>query len=228
MENRSKFYSGGFWANDDMPTRLDHINWALKAYNEKNLDKQELKFIIKNAFVSKIYVSEKVVEIYDPKMNPNLKDIFGTDLLALYETLVNNGVLRLEDKLKLQKCVFFDICKLSGRISSYNNKQRKSGKDEVPKIIIEHVIPGEEYMKKMINKEITQLDPNEFKAIFDVVSICLVTKTEDDEKLSINGLRQEMPEGVDYKTEPFARYKEAGIDIHGWRIEDKGRLKEMI
>ena len=62
MENRSKFYSGGLWSEDDMLTRRDHINWALEAYNDKKLDKQELKFIIKNAFVSKIYVSKKTHE----------------------------------------------------------------------------------------------------------------------------------------------------------------------
>lgn len=228
MENRSKFYSGGLWSKDDMPTRRDHINWALKAYNDNQLDKQELKFIIKNAFVSKIYVSKNVVKIFDPKMNPNLlKDIFGTDLLALYETLVNNGVLCLNDNPKLQKCVFFDICKLSDRISTYNNKQRKSGKNEVPKIIIEHVIPGEEYMKRMIKKEIKFLGPQEFIAIFDVVSICLVTKDEDYE-FNKHGLRQKMPENCEYENAPFARYEEAGIKIHGpWTIVN-GRLEEEL
>jgi len=227
MENRSKFYSGGLWSEDDMPTRRDHINWALEAYNEKKLDKQELKFIIKNAFVSKIYVSKNVVEIFDPKMNPNLKDIFGTDLLALYETLIDKGVLRFEDELKQHKCVFFDICKLSDRISTYNNKQRKSGKNEVPKIIIEHVVPVEEYMKKMIKKEIKSLGPEDFNAIFDVVSICLVTE-EDDKKLSENGLRQKMPENCEYENAPFARYEEAGIKVHGpWTMKD-GRLEEEL
>ena len=64
---------------------------------------------------------------------------------------------------------------------------------------------------------------NDFKEIFDVVSICLVTEKED-EKLSLKGLRQKMPKGVDYKMKPFARYEDAGIEIHGWDIE-KGRLK---
>ena len=227
MENRSKFYSRGLWSKDDMPTRCDHINWALEAYNEEKLDKQELKFIIKNAFVSKIYVSKNVVEIFDPKMNPNLKDIFGTDLLALYETLIDKGVLRFEDELKQHKCVFFDICKLSDRISTYNNKQRKSGKNEVPKIIIEHVVPVEEYMKKMIKKEIKSLGPEDFNAIFDVVSICLVTE-EDDKKLSENGLRQKMPENCEYENAPFARYEKTGIKVHGpWTMKD-GRLEEEL
>ncbi len=218
MENRSKFYSEGLWSKDTLKDRLNHINWALEAYNAKNLDKQELKFIIKNAFVSKIYVSEEVVESYNPQINPCLKDIFGTDLLDLYKTLIDKGVLCFEDKLP--NCVFFDICKLSDRISSFNNKQRKSGKNEVPPIIVEHVIPSEEYMRKMIQKEITNLELNEFKAIFDVVSICLVTKGEDDDKLSKNGLRQKMPDNRNYEYAPFARYEKAEIELHGWIIKN--------
>ena len=109
MENRSKFYTGGLWSTDTLGKRYEHIKWALDAYNSKKLDKQELKFIIKNAFVSKIYVSEEVFECYNPLINPCLEDIFGADLLDLYKTLINNGILRFEDKLP--NCVFFDICK---------------------------------------------------------------------------------------------------------------------
>lgn len=218
MENRRKFYTGGLWSTDTLGKRYEHIKWALDAYNSKKLDKQELKFIIKNAFVSKIYVSEEVFECYNPLINPCLENIFGADLLDLYKTLINNGILRFEDKLP--NCVFFDICKLSYRISSYNNKQRKSGKNEVPPIIVEHVIPSEEYMRKMINREITNLGYKVFKDIFDVVSICLVTKGEDDDKLSKNGLRQNMPDNCKYENAPFARYEKAGIKLHGWSIKD--------
>ena len=64
MENRRKFYTGGLWAFDTMEQRYDHIKWALD--NQNNLDEDELKFIIKNGFVSKIYISDGVVKKYKP------------------------------------------------------------------------------------------------------------------------------------------------------------------
>ncbi len=89
-----------------------------------------------------------------------------------------------------------------------------------PSIRIEHVVPGNVYFDDV--KKIKSL--NDFKEIFDVVSICLVTEKED-EKLSQKGLRQKMPKGVDYKIKPFARYEEAGIKIKGWKI-DNGHLQK--
>ena len=62
MENRRKFYTGGLWAPDTMEQRYDHIKWALD--NHINLDEDELKFIIKNGFVSKIYISDEVMKNY--------------------------------------------------------------------------------------------------------------------------------------------------------------------
>ena len=57
MENRRKFYTGGLWANHNIKKRYKNICWALDAYKKGFLDEDELKFIIKNGFVSKIYIS---------------------------------------------------------------------------------------------------------------------------------------------------------------------------
>lgn len=64
MENRRKFYTGGLWSTDILEERYEHIKWALD--NQNNLDEDELKFIIKNGFVSKIYISDGVVKNYKP------------------------------------------------------------------------------------------------------------------------------------------------------------------
>jgi hypothetical protein len=35
-----------------------------------------------------------------------------------------------------------------------------------------------------------------------------------------------MPEGVDYKIAPFARYQTAGIKLYGWGIKDGKLFKQ--
>ena len=229
MENRSKFWSRGAWVDDKRGDRLEHINWVIKAYQDNNLDKQELKFIIKNAFVSKIYVSERVVDEYNSQKYSNLGDIFGNNLLRLYEKLIKEGVLKFGDE-QPNNCVFFDICKLSDRISNYNNRIKKQSNNKIPKIIIEHVIPGEEYMKTII-KDPNPLNQNEFNDIFDAVSICLVTE-DDDNKLD-KKLRQRMPDNYRdcFTKHPFARYDVtlggADIDVWGWEMKN-GQLEKKI
>ncbi len=57
MENRKKFYSDGLWGKDTLYDRYWHVMNALDAYRKQILDEQDLVFVIKNAFVSKIQIS---------------------------------------------------------------------------------------------------------------------------------------------------------------------------
>ncbi len=63
MESRDNFFSGGEWCSDTLEERYDHIKDVLELYNKKNnkgkrgIDFTNLKYIIKNAFVSKIFIS---------------------------------------------------------------------------------------------------------------------------------------------------------------------------
>ena len=100
--------------------RYEHIKWALD--NQNNLDEDELKFIIKNGFVSKIYISEGVVKKYKPSD-------FGTQANLFNEILKGkNNVLGTD---------VFDICKaVESRGKAYNTKG----------IIIEHVVPAKVYL----------------------------------------------------------------------------------
>ena len=69
MENRRKFYvnykrkNSGAWSGDTLNDRYQHIYNALNAY-DSGMDFEDLKFDIKNAFVSRIYVSAEVVKKY--------------------------------------------------------------------------------------------------------------------------------------------------------------------
>lgn len=64
MENRRKFYTGGLWTHHTIDDRYKNIRWALDAYKNGILDEDDLKFIIKNGFVSKIYISDGVMKKY--------------------------------------------------------------------------------------------------------------------------------------------------------------------
>jgi hypothetical protein len=204
MENRRKFYTGGLWAPDTMKQRYDHIKWALD--NHINLDEDELKFIIKNGFVSKIYISDEVMKNYK-------SSDFGAQGGVYKEILKgNNAVLGTN---------VFDICKaVESRGKAYNTKE----------IIIEHVVPAKVYLGDVKEKYAHNMFTFEyFKKVFDAVSICLVTK-EEDKRLSAKRpkskgkgkytLVSNMPEGYEDKfiDFPFARYDKvlgADIEIHG-------------
>ena len=73
MENRKKFYSDGLWGQDSIHDRYWHVMNALDAYRKHILDEQDLVFVIKNAFVSKIHVSECVAKAY-----PAPQPLFGS------------------------------------------------------------------------------------------------------------------------------------------------------
>lgn len=202
MENRRKFYTGGLWARDTLKQRYKKICWALDAYNNGFLDEDELKFIIKNGFVSKIYISEGVVKKYKPSD-------FGA-LWALYNDILSgkNAVLGTN---------VFDICKaVESRGKAYKTKG----------IIIEHVVPAKVYLGDVKDKYAHKMFTFDyFKKVFDAVSICLVSKDQD---ASLNRFKSTMPDGYeDFISYPFARYdgKLGGvkIDVHGWTMEN-GRL----
>jgi hypothetical protein len=203
MENRRKFYTGGLWASDTMKQRYEKICWALDAYNNGFLDEDELKFIIKNGFVSKIYISEGVVKKYKPSD-------FGTQANLFNEILKGkNNVLGTD---------VFDICKaVESRGKAYNTKG----------IIIEHVVPAKVYLGDVKEKYAHKMFTFDyFKKVFDAVSICLVSKKQD---ASLNRFKSTMPLGYeDFIRYPFARYdnKLGGvkIDVHGpWTMKN-GRL----
>ena len=201
MENRRKFYTGGLWASDTMKQRYDHIKWALD--NQINLDEDELKFIIKNGFVSKIYISEGVVKNYKSS-DFGAQDVWYKEILK-----GNNAVLGTN---------VFDICKaVESRGKAY-------------RIIIEHVVPAKVYLGDVKDKYAHKMFTFDyFKKVFDAVSICLVTNDED-KKLGVKRryskgkgeytLVSNMPEGYEDKfiDFPFARYDKvlgADIEIHG-------------
>ena len=206
MENRRKFYTGGLWASDTMKQRYEKICWALDAYNNGFLDEDELKFIIKNGFVSKIYISEGVVKKYKPS-DFGAQDVWYKEILK-----GNNAVLGTN---------VFDICKaVESRGKAYNTKG----------IIIEHVVPAKVYLGDVKKKYAQNKFTFEyFKKVFDAVSICLVT---DGENIRLSAVRPKskgkgkytlvsnMPEGYEDKfiDFPFARYDKvlgADIEIHG-------------
>lgn len=191
MENRKKFYSDGLWGKDTLQDRYQHVMGALEAYRHQILDDQDLVFVIKNAFVSKIYVSEGVAKTY-----PAPQPVFG-NLAGLYGQLLKNHVLDLQDTPPQLNTEYMKICELGTKVSGQ------------PKIRVEHVVPGKVFMDDV--KKITSFD--DFKKLFDAVSICLVTDDED-KKLNDKGLRSSMPSGVsDFTVVPLARYDEAGVII---------------
>ena len=156
MENRRKFYTGGLWSTDTLGKRYEHIKWALD--NQKNLDENEIKFIIKNGFVSKIYISEGVVNNYKPEDFGAQENLYNDILTG------KNNVLRTD---------VFDICKaVESRGGAYNTKG----------IIIEHVVPAkvylgdvkEKYVKNCLHLIILK------KYLMQSVSVWLqMTKTKD-------------------------------------------------
>lgn len=97
MENRRKFYgldrngnpkpNPQNWSNDTFDDRYNHINDVLKVHSI--MDDEDLKFIIKNAFISRIYISvEAEVILSKKKLN---------SLQSLYDQLKRDGVLDLQD-----------------------------------------------------------------------------------------------------------------------------------
>ena len=191
MENRKKFYSDGLWGKDTLQDRYQHVMGALDAYKNGILDDQDLVFVIKNAFVSKIYVSEGVVKAYSAP-----QPAFG-NLAGLYDQLLKNHVLDLQDTQPQLNTEYMKICELGTKVSGQ------------PKIRVEHVVPGKVFMDDV--KKITSFD--DFKKLFYAVSICLVTDNED-QQLNANGLRSSMPSGVsDFTVVPLARYNEAEVVI---------------
>ena len=208
MENRRKFYTGGLWSKDSLDKRYEHIKWALDNHN--NIDENEINFIIKNGFVSKIYISDGVVTKYNPSDFGAQENLYNEILNGKHNVLGTN---------------VFDICKaVESRGETYTTKG----------IIIEHIVPAKVYLGDVKKKYADKMFTFEyFEKVFDAVCICLVTD-EEDEKLSVkypkrNGkgeytLVSSMPEGFeDYIVFPFARYQTAGIKLHGWNIID-GKL----
>ena len=216
MENRRKFYTGGLWANHTIEERYEKICRALDAYKNGILDEDDLKFIIKNGFVSKIYISDGVMKKYKSSDFGAQEGVYN-DILSGKNAVLGTNV--------------FDICK------AVESRGKAKG------IIIEHVVPAKVYLGDVKEKYAHNMFTFEyFKKVFDAVSICLVTKKED-KKLGVKRrnskgkgeytLVSNMPEGREdnFIDVPFARYDDklggAGIEIHGWRILNGIPFKEV-
>lgn len=196
MENRKKFYPDGLWGKDTLHDRYWHVMGALDAYHKQILDEQDLVFVIKNAFVSKIFISEGVAKAY-----PAPQSNFGK-LSSLYNKLYHDHVLDLQDNPPSLHTEYMKICELGSKVNNMGVG--------LPAIRIEHLVPSKVFMDDV--KKITSFD--DFKKIFDAVSICLVTANED-KLLNKNGLRSNMPSDVsDFTEVPQARYKNAGVIIY--------------
>lgn len=235
MENRKKFYANygsrqqtGAWGKDTLQDRYEHVCGALKAYKSRILDEQDLSFAIKNAFVSKVYVSCGVVKAYPTAYPPNQNPLFG-ELSPLYKELLKNGKLDFPNIYTFYDKDFnyMNICELGTVV----NPQVKADVLRT-RIYIEHVIPAKVYMETVINayKEATDVNGNfintnkendfkqVFNRIFNVVSVCLVT---DDENSRLNKVgRSKMPNNIgllEDSFDPFARYKAANKEVKIWK-----------
>ncbi len=204
MENRRKFYTGGLWSKDTLEKRYKHIRDVLNI--RSIIDEEDLKFVIKNAFVSRIYIS---VEAEKKLRGKTLKS-----LQPLYNQLINDGVLDLQDRRFGSKLSpYFDICKLG---------------DKGLGISIEHVVPGE-VCKQAALKSFSKPD---FVNIFNNAYICLVTSNQA--KALDKKWKSTLPTDpstrlpYDFTKYPFARYdgilSGVTIDVHGPWTMDKGRL----
>ncbi len=202
MENRRKFYPGGLWGQDTLQDRYWHVMDALEAYRHKMLDDQDLVFVIKNAFVSKIFISEDVAKAY-----PASQPLFGS-LSDLYDQLYRDHELDLQDKPPVLNTKYMKICELGSVVSDLKSTGKLA--NDLPNVHVEHVVPGKVFMEDV--KKITSFD--DFKKIFNAVSICLVS-ADEDKLLDKNGLRSNMPSDVsDFTEVPEARYHEAGVIIY--------------
>ena len=85
MENRKKFYPDGLWGKDTLQERFQHVMGALDAYRNKIIDEQDLVFVIKNAFVSKIFISQGVACAY-----PAPQPLFAAGVGILQEPTISN------------------------------------------------------------------------------------------------------------------------------------------
>lgn len=211
MENRRKFYytlrkknEHGAWSQDTLEQRYKHILNVLKVYSI--MDDEDLKFIIKNAFISRIYISVKAEKRLSGRIPKSLN--------PLYSKLISDGVLNLKDGIYGPNLSpYFDICKLG---------------DKGLGISIEHVVPGE-VCKQTALKSFSRSD---FENIFNNAYICLVTSEEA--KVLDKKCKSDLPTNrktglpYDFTMYPFARYDDklggVKIEIHGpWTI-NKGRL----
>lgn len=223
MENRSKFYGKGRWANHTIEERYEKICRVLDAYENRILDDVELDFIIKNAFVSRIYVSKQVVKNYPGFCESK------SQIRNLYNKLVKCFVLDLQQsKDNRLNNEYFQICQLGINL---NKAVKDKAKNQDKVIVFEHVIPGNLYIDKAKNLQHDKRNKwfDEFKQMFNCVSVCLVTGKQNND---LNKFQSRMPDGCeDFISHPFARYDKklggAGIEIHGWRVLNGIPLKEV-
>ena len=201
----------GLWSNDKEEDRLAHVNKALKLYFDKDdfFDYLDLVWFLKNAVIGDIYLSEKVFARWN---NGN----------GIYWNGCNEKIRDIIERIIKRKT------KLDGKFDESLMQIRKwlgkqySGNILDP-LVFEHVVPAKVYINYLINwyDEHGPLTLGDLRAVREKVSVCIVTK-EEDAKLNNAGCREDMPEGVDFMKEPFARYEQRSektgeilIKIHG-------------
>ena len=219
MENRRKFYGLNRygkpvrvisnWSGDTISKRLERIEGVLNAWKSGFVDDEDLKFILKNALVSKIFISVKAKN-HLISLSSSLGYLSG-----LFSTLISSKIagtpyhgLDLQDTKPKLHSGYFDICKLGDRGLN---------------VRIEHVIPAAVYIDaKKIRRDslMNSYDcgtlKSDFRSIFEKISICIVTKDEA-EKLDRAGYRDNMPSYVsDFRLDPFARYNDSKVMIEIW------------
>ena len=219
MENRRKFYGLNRygkpvryisnWSGDTISKRYERVEGVLNAWKSGFVDDEDLKFILKNALVSKIFISVKAKN-HLISLSSSLGNLSG-----LFRTLISSKIagtsyhgLDLQDTKPKLHSGYFDICKLGDRGLT---------------VRIEHVIPAAVYIDaKKIRRDslMNSYDcgtlKSDFKRIFNIISICIVTKDEA-EKLDKAGYRDNMPSYVsDFRLDPFARYNDSKVMIEIW------------
>lgn len=149
-ENTSKVYPGGGWYNDTALERYNHVMVVLKRFQSGEYDTYDLKWFIKNAILSRVYISQGVHAMGGSAWkNPKNARL----LKILYEIHRN--------RYATDKAI--DIRKF------FNGDVR-----------FEHVIPSKvalEHILDLFGKGLLTFE--KFKEIRSKLYVCIVTKDEE-------------------------------------------------
>lgn len=193
----------GSWHNESELDRFNHVKIELSRYcdNVNDYDYLDLVWHIKNAVIGDIFFSEEVYQgIMSRQYWPQYYNS-GNEKDILIQGIMNrktrqNGVF--DEK-------YIEIRKWLGH--KYSNGS----------LVFEHIIPAKVYIDELINAYTDKrLDINYFRNFRDQIYVCIVTKDEDT-RLDMGHLRENMPPTWNFGDNPFARYddKRVSIKVHG-------------
>lgn len=219
MENRNKFFTKGAWCSDTLKKRYNHIKNVLDAFLQNGIDEDDLKYIIKNAFVSKIYISKEAKEKLDKYKTHCEKAGKDWKLKKLYDEICTDGYLELPGET--DGLSHFDFCKVI-------DLQEKDSEEKNIKLglRIEHMVPGKVYIDYVLNMVKNGLDnftQDVFESVFKSVHICIVT-ADEARNLDKLGFRDKIDANKKNKFigKPFARY----INYNKKIIESKEQISD--